>query len=110
MFKKLLGNTNELLSVRKGNPAPRHEGTDMKLDVIKLAEQADIRVLIEAEDGLPALFTSVCTPDLERFAALVAAAEREACAKVCEDIDTEYHGEDVLATWCAAAIRARGGK
>ena len=36
--------------------------------------------------------------------------EREACAKVCEDIDTEYEGEDVLATWCAAAIRARGEK
>jgi hypothetical protein len=45
---------------------------------------------------------------LERFAALVAAAEREACAKVCDDIDVEYEGEDVLATWCAAAIRARG--
>jgi hypothetical protein len=29
---------------------------------------------------------------------------------VCEDIDTEYEGEDVLATWCAAAIRARGNK
>jgi hypothetical protein len=37
-------------------------------------------------------------------------SEREACAKVCEDIDTEYEGEDVLATWCAAAIRARGEK
>jgi hypothetical protein len=35
-------------------------------------------------------------------------SEREACAKVCEDIDAEYDGEDVLATWCAAAIRARG--
>ncbi len=35
-------------------------------------------------------------------------AEREACAKVCDDIDTEYEGEDVLATWCAAAIRVRG--
>lgn len=45
---------------------------------------------------------------LERFANLVAAAEREACAKVCEDIDAEYEGEDVLATWCANAIRARG--
>ncbi len=42
------------------------------------------------------------------IAALVAAAEREACAKVCDDIDVEYEGEDVLATWCAAAIRARG--
>jgi hypothetical protein len=34
-------------------------------------------------------------------------SEREACARVCEDIDTEYEGQDVLATWCAAAIRAR---
>lgn len=36
------------------------------------------------------------------------AIEREACAKVCDDIDTEYQGEDVLATWCAKAIRAKG--
>ncbi len=33
--------------------------------------------------------------------------EREACAKVCDDIDVEYGGEDVVATWCSAAIRAR---
>jgi hypothetical protein len=37
---------------------------------------------------------------LERFAALVAAAEREACAKACEDAWTRHA--------CAAAIRARG--
>jgi hypothetical protein len=36
-------------------------------------------------------------------------AEREACAKVCEDID-EYEHEEDWATWCAEAIRARGGK
>lgn len=41
------------------------------------------------------------------FAELVRQDERELCAKVCEDIDIEYQGEDVLATWCAAAIRAR---
>ena len=47
---------------------------------------------------------------LERFAALVAAAEREACAKVCEDYTDRYagcedegHGYEI-----AAAIRARG--
>ena len=64
--------------------------------------------------------------DIEHFAALVrndvfnkhthlwltrikgaVKAEREACAKVCDDIDAEYGGEDVLATWCAKAIRAR---
>lgn len=48
--------------------------------------------------------------NFERFAELVAAAEREKCAKVCDDIDVEYQGEDVLATWCAEAIRARGDK
>jgi hypothetical protein len=39
------------------------------------------------------------------FAALVVQAEREACAKVCEDKNT-------LLAWptCAAAIRARGEK
>jgi hypothetical protein len=45
--------------------------------------------------------------DLERFANLVAAAEREACAKVCDDIDEEF-AERGRATWCSAAIRARG--
>ena len=39
---------------------------------------------------------------LIRFAALVAAAEREACAKVCED-SVEYAGDTL-----ADLIRARG--
>ena len=47
--------------------------------------------------------------DSERFAAQVALAEREACAKVC---DARYMGdnnrEDMEARRCAAAIRARG--
>jgi hypothetical protein len=44
---------------------------------------------------------------LERFAALIAAAEREECAKVCES-----EGQRIDASWssCAAAIRARGEK
>ena len=50
--------------------------------------------------------------DVERFAALVAAAEREACAKVCEkeagELDTVR--ESLAAVTCAAAIRARGEK
>jgi hypothetical protein len=44
---------------------------------------------------------------LERFAALVAAAEREACAKVCDD--REYANVYGFRE-CAAAIRARGNK
>lgn len=43
--------------------------------------------------------------DLKRFAALVAAAEREACAKVCDDVlANDWEGKLI----CAAAIRTRG--
>jgi hypothetical protein len=46
--------------------------------------------------------------ELERFAALVAEAEREACAKVCEPQDK---WDDPLTAWTIAqAIRARGSK
>ena len=49
---------------------------------------------------------------IERFAALVAAAEREACAKVCEDASKPREGEmHSDAQWAglvlSAAIRAR---
>ena len=48
---------------------------------------------------------------MERFAAFVAAAEREACAKVCEDLDFSDwrdRGWDQGTYDCAEAIRARG--
>ena len=46
------------------------------------------------------------TESLERFANLAAAAEREACAKVCD----EFQARDVgmQPAECAGAIRARG--
>lgn len=44
--------------------------------------------------------------DLERFAALVAAAEREACAKACED-QGAFRDEIEMALECAWAIRQR---
>jgi hypothetical protein len=67
-----------------------------KDDIICMAREAGIGWLERAE-GISEF--------LERFANLVAAAEREACAQVCE---TE--GERVDASWvsCAAAIRAKG--
>jgi hypothetical protein len=50
-----------------------------------------------------------------RFAALVAAHEREACAKVCDEkVNAEYatgkvdHHEMAWTQACAIAIRARG--
>ncbi len=51
--------------------------------------------------------------NLEAFAALVAAAEREACAKVCDGLIPPAGpvfdlSPDLIAAGCAAAIRARG--
>lgn len=56
--------------------------------------------------------------DLERFASLIAAAEREACAKLCdaECNPTPYEGHItsyqaggyIVAEYLATAIRARG--
>ena len=43
--------------------------------------------------------------NLERFAALIAAVEREACAELCEQMD---HDGVMIAADCAEAIRARG--
>lgn len=60
--------------------------------------------------------------ELERFAALVAAHEREACAKVCEEVESraeelwdkfaypEDQGMASGARQCTTAIRARGEK
>jgi hypothetical protein len=68
----------------------------MKQEIIRMAREAGIYVTRPDE------FQNICIDDLERFAALVAAAEREACAKVCE---TFYNHE---AKDCADAIRERG--
>ena len=76
-----------------------------KEDIIKLAREAGLLVIGTA-DGGNAVYTwpQGITDELERFAALVAAAEREACAKVCDD--WPFGRDDVHSI--AAAIRARG--
>jgi len=45
--------------------------------------------------------------DILHFAKLVAEAEREACAKVCDDIHDKHEAKDVFSSY-AEAIRARG--
>lgn len=92
-------------------------------DIIRMAREANIKQAIETPHLL-------MVHELERFAALVAAAEqqkmmgrirhiivqseergaaaeREACAKVCDGMD---HNGVMIAADCAAAIRARGEK
>lgn len=72
-----------------------------KDEVLALADKTGLFDYLDLEGD------SVGQLILQNFAALVAAQTREQCAKVCEDIDAEYEGESVLATWCAAAIRSR---
>ena len=66
-------------------------------DIIRMAREASL-VMYDYDH-----------PSLERFAALVAAAEREACAKVCQDeIDRVKPLYSVVAENAMKAIRARG--
>ena len=73
-----------------------------KDDIDKLWNQAMTDAIKNGED-----FTR------HRFANLVAAAEREACAKVCEDASTPFAGEMLTdGQWAskilAGKIRAKG--
>ena len=70
-------------------------------EIIAMAREADPF----GEDGRLFAMASVAPGTLERFAALVAAKEREACAQVCEKCGTSVTTKD-----CAAAIRARSAK
>ena len=53
-------------------------------------------------------FWIIHTDELEAFAKLVAQHEREACAKLCDEIATEDGWEGSYAYRCVEAIRARG--
>jgi hypothetical protein len=72
-------------------------------DIIRMAREAGW----EIDDSCvlePQVVWYISQGQLERFAALVAAAEREACAKVLDDWKNHnWTFED-----CAAVIRARG--
>ena len=75
-------------------------------DIIRMAREAGFR-----DTTHPIVALGVSWEQVERFAALVAAAEREACAKVCDAVQKKNE-DDGAWMWearnCAAAIRARG--
>jgi hypothetical protein len=70
-------------------------------DIIRMAREAGFEHIAEANYWHP-LF--------KRFANLVAAAEREACAKLCdiEVYDDPYDTGSKASKYLAAVIRARG--
>jgi hypothetical protein len=69
----------------------------------------NIKELAEQAGYLPDMFGigHWDMPECKRFAELVAAAERELCAKLCEELDQV---ECATASRGATAIRARGDK
>ena len=74
-------------------------------EIIRMAREAGFVFPEMQEDSFTCWWE-----ELERFAALVAAHEREACAKVC-DAEVAYYKSDDLhfaVERAAAAIRARG--
>ena len=73
-------------------------------EIIELAKQAGF-VEYELDDGT----TNAFDKRYEIFAKLVAEKERDACAKMCEGINSveDYYGERPELI-CAEAIRARG--
>ena len=86
-------------------------------DIIRLAREACDK---DKVDPYQNDFWAITQEELERFAALVAAAEREACEQVCERRKSLYWmefdktGSDaersaaIASEECATAIRARG--
>ena len=77
-------------------------------DVIRLARDAGFRsgnITLSAGEPIPfiaPLSATNCIVELENFAAIVAAAEREACLRC-------YSPDDTATDW-ADSIRARGQK
>ena len=79
-------------------------------DIIRMAEHAGF--------GMPVQVFQFRAEELERFARLVAAAEREACAKLCEEeqfeLTEDVTGKDALQLFdsgcrsCAEMIRRKG--
>lgn len=74
--------------------------------VIEMAKEAGFMVIHEGDAETGAWYECF-TSEIERFAALVRADEREACAKVCESFQQDPYEELLHRSDFAAAIRAR---
>ena len=68
-------------------------------EIIEMAKQSDLGFLLGD--------SWLMHHEIEYFAKLVAEKEREACAKLCDDINAEYEAKDVFSSY-AEAIRERG--
>ena len=82
-------------------------------DIIRMAREAGhaSRNIDGEDEVMDGDNYHIQTELIERFAALVAAAERSACAQVCEEIANKPSNMVLgVALDCATAVRARGEK
>ena len=81
-------------------------------DIIKMAREANFGFMTEKPKSATHMQCGI--DDLERFFHMAQAAEREACAKVCEDMRPSQQEFDqrffIACTLNANAIRARGNQ
>ena len=84
----------------------------MSKSTIDMAHEAGIELdLIDENEGQ---IWYITTKGMKAFEALVRADEREACAKVCEEVLEQYRGTimgkhaELVGDECAGAIRNRG--
>lgn len=71
-------------------------------EIIKLANEAELCQTIWIEEDCIEIESVI------QFAKLVAEREREACAKVCDELSAKHTWEGCYANECVEAIRARG--
>ena len=82
-------------------------------EIIRIARESGFRSgYITLSSGDPIAFivqisATSCILELERFASLVAAAEREACAQIVQSECIGFAAEDEQLNCIVAAIRAR---
>ena len=76
-------------------------------EIIEMARQAGINYRELSDEFATGNGDGVEIEQMQAFAALVAAAEREACAKVCEDYGRAEEMQAIGNDY-AEAIRARG--
>lgn len=72
-------------------------------EIIRMAREAGAKKTYHRFSGN--ISYTMVSEDIERFAALVAAAEREACAAICDRFQARDVG--MQPSECAGAIRAR---
>lgn len=78
----------------------------MNDDTIRMAREAGVELIFDPTEPGGRVFAECWLDELERLIALARADEREACAKVCDEVDKESQSQ-----WpkrLATMIRARG--